>query len=330
MRELPGTVKSSTTGPRRLCALGVLALLALLSFGGSALAAPNTTVTFTFDDGRMSQMAAAQELANRGMNATFFIISSEVGQPGVMTVNDLNTLKASGMEIGAHTVLHRNLTTLSSGEAMRELCLSRNWLMDRGFDVYDMAYPYDVTNASVKQAAAACGYNSARSGGQLQCDAGHACAETMPPLDPYALRTPNAFEISTTLAQMKAMVTNAQNNGGGWVPLEIHDVCDGPSDPLLPPGAPCAPPGRVDRAVFNAFLDWLKIEVDAGRVAVKTMHEVIGGTLQPEVAVDPAPLRTGNLLLNASFEQAGANGPAGCWSNINNGPDNSAHHHDDE
>ena len=66
--------------------------------------------------------------------------------------------------------------------------------MNRGFDVYDMAYPYDSTNASVKQLVAACGYNSARTGGQLQCDANHACAETLPPLDPYALRTPHAFE----------------------------------------------------------------------------------------------------------------------------------------
>ena len=321
MRELPGTVKSSTTGPRRLCALAVLALLALLSFGGSALAAPNTTVTFTFDDGRMSQMAAAQELANRGMNATFFIISSEVGQPGVMTVNDLNTLKASGMEIGAHTVLHRNLTTLSSGEAMRELCLSRNWLMDRGFDVYDMAYPYDVTNASVKQAAAACGYNSARSGGQLQCDAGHACAETMPPLDPYALRTPNAFEITTTLPDMKAMVTNAQNNGGGWVPLELHDVCNGPNDPLLPPLARCTAPGYVTRGVYTQFLDWLQGEVTAGRVQVKTVHDVVGGALAPQVVVDPAPVRTGNMHLNASFELPGAGAqPAECWGTIGNGP----------
>ena len=322
----PGTRRQASARPinsrARLCMAGLFVLVAFLAFSSSsALAAPNTTVTFTFDDGRPSQMAAAQQLANRDMKATFFIISSVVGQPGVMSLNDLNTLKASGMEIGAHTVYHRNLTTLSSDEAMRELCMSRNWLMDRGFSIYEYAHPYDLTNATVKQLAAACGYNGARTGGQLLCNPGHDCVETIPPVDPYSIRTTEAFETTTTLAAMKAMVTNAQNNGGGWVPLEIHDICDGPNDPLLPPGAPCIPPGRVDRAVFNAFLDWLEIEVDAGRVAVKTMHEVIGGSLQPEVAVDPAPLRTGNLLLNPSFEQAGVNGPADCWSNISNGPD---------
>ena len=238
-----------------------------------------------------------------------------------MSVGDLNALEAQGMEIGAHTVLHRDLPDISSDEAMRELCLSRNWLMDRGFDVYDMAYPHDVTNANVKQLAEACGYNSARTGSQLQCDANHACAETIPPLDAYSLRTPNDFKVTTTLAQMKAAVTNAQNNGGGWVPLELHDVCDGPGDPLLPAGAKCTAPYYVTRALYAQFLDWLEGEVDAGRVQVKTVHDVVGGPLEPQVAIEPAPVRTGNMLVNPSFEQAGGHGhPAACWSNITNGP----------
>ena len=218
------------------------------------------------------------------------------------------------MEIGAHTVSHRDLPTLTSDEATRELCLSRNWLMDRGFDVYDMAYPHDSTSASVKQLVAACGYNSARAGSALSCDDGDDCAETVPPLDAYQLRTPDDFNNSTTLAQMKAAVTNAENNGGGWVPLELHDVCNGPNDPLLPAGAPCNPPYVITRSLYTQFLDWLKGEVDAGRVQVKTVHEVVGGPLKPKVAVAPVPARTGNLLVNPSFEQAGTNGlPSSCW-----------------
>jgi hypothetical protein len=194
--------------------------------------------------------------------------------------------------------------------------------MDRGFDVYGMAYPHDDTSASVKQLVAACGYESARTGGQLLCDTYHACAESVPPADPYALRTPLDFQAATTLAQMKAAVTNAENAGGGWVPLELHEVCDGDSDPLLPAGAHCPSPYVVTRARFAQFLDWLQSEVAAGRVQVKTVHQVIGGSLKPEVDVDPAPLRTGNLLVNPSFETAGASGqPSDCWSNVTNGPD---------
>ena len=76
-----------------------------------------------------------------------------------------------------------------------------------------------------------------------------------------------------------------RTTGGGWVPLEMHDVCDGAGDPLLPPLAHCTAPGYVTRALFAQFLDWLKGEVDAGRVQVKTVHDVIGGPLRPEVAM---------------------------------------------
>ena len=84
---------ASITPRARAWGLILVALIAFLSLAGSAQAAPNTTVSFTFDDGRPSQLAAAQELANRGMKGTFFIISAEIGRPGVMTVGDLNTLE---------------------------------------------------------------------------------------------------------------------------------------------------------------------------------------------------------------------------------------------
>ena len=169
--------------------------------------------------------------------------------------------------------------------------------MDRGFDVYDMAYPYDSTNAARE---------AARGRMRLQQRAQRRPAPVR--REPRLLRDgaaarhatrsarPNALETTTTLADMKAMVTNAENSGGGWVPLEIHDICDGPGDPLLPAGAPCYAPGMVTRALFNQFLDWVKGEVDAGRVQVKTVHEVVGGALQPQTPIAPAPVRTGNLL----------------------------------
>ena len=113
-RGIAGSRRPSYVGAVRallrhasLRALVVVAAVVLGVVAAPASAAPNTTVSFTFDDGRPSQLAAAQELVNRGMNATFFIITSQVGLPGVMSLSDLNKLKADGMEIGAHTVLHR-------------------------------------------------------------------------------------------------------------------------------------------------------------------------------------------------------------------------------
>ena len=64
---------------------------------------------------------------------------------------------------------------------------------------------------------------------------------------------------------MKAMVTNAETNGGGWVPLEIHDVCDGEGDPLLPAVRAAARRPATSRAPSTTqFLDWLQGEIDAG------------------------------------------------------------------
>ena len=52
-----------------------------------------------------------------------------------------------------------------------------------------------------------------------------------------------------------------------------------------------------------------------------TVQQVLGGAVQPQVPMAPAPVRTGNLLVNPSYETAGANGlPSSCWSNISNGP----------
>ena len=45
----------------------------------------------------------------------------------------------------------------------------------------------------------------------------------------------------------------------------------------------------ITRSLYTQFLDWLKGEVDAGRVQVKTVHEVVGGALKPKVAVAPRP-----------------------------------------
>ena len=145
------------------------------------------------------------------------------------------------MEIGAHTVLApRPADALERRGDAR--ALPQPQLAD-GPRLRRLRHGVPVRRRRARASsrlAAACGYNSARSRRRSsRATHGHDCAETVPPLDAYALRTPNDFEITTTLAQMKAMVTNAENNGGGWVPLELHDVCNGPNDPLLPPRARC-------------------------------------------------------------------------------------------
>jgi hypothetical protein len=96
-------------------------------------------------------------------------------------------------------------------------------------------------------------------------------AETIPPADPYATRTPANVKSGTTLATVESYVTGAEQNGGGWVQIVIHHLCD-----------------RCDAysmtvADFTGLVDWLAARAPAGTV-VKTTAEVIGGPVQPPVA----------------------------------------------
>ena len=73
---------------------------------------------------------------------------------------------------------------------------------------------------------------------------------------------------------MQSYVTQAENNGGGWVVLVIHSVCDG-CDSL-----------SVSVPRLTQFLDWLQPRASIGTV-VKTQNEVMGGVTGP--APDTTP-----------------------------------------
>ncbi len=93
-----------------------------------------------------------------------------------------------------------------------------------------------------------------------------------PPLDPYATRTPPNPKKATKLSTLELYVQNAEANGGGWVQFVFHRLCE-------QCGAYAITPSK-----FTALLDFLQGEVAAGRVAVQTTAQVIGGTVQPPVS----------------------------------------------
>jgi hypothetical protein len=55
---------------------------------------------------------------------------------------------------------------------------------------------------------------------------GRVFAETIPPADAFATRTPANVKSGTTLATVEEMVTGAEGHGGGWVQMVIHHLCD--------------------------------------------------------------------------------------------------------
>ncbi|MEH0843238.1 polysaccharide deacetylase family protein [Micromonospora sp. CPCC 205711] len=304
---------SSTIAPVRrwpaiLTALvvGLALLLAPATRPTAARAAGPTVVSLTFDDGGYDQYLNARPLLDaHGMHGTFYINSARIGAAGFMSQADLATLAAAGHEIGGHTVSHAALTALSPDDQRRELCNDRVALLGLGFTVKNLAYPYGSADATTRQIAAECGYNSARSvGGVVSPGSCNGCpyAESVPPVAAYFTQTPDSVKATTTLATLQGYVTQAEQHGGGWVQLVMHHVCDG-----------CGEDYEVSPATLASFLDWLALRADAG-TTVKTVDEVIGGVLQPGVPgpslAAPTP---GELVQNASLESATNNGLPSCF-----------------
>jgi peptidoglycan/xylan/chitin deacetylase (PgdA/CDA1 family) len=149
-----------------------------------------TVVSFTFDDGDVDQMTAAQVLRQDGLHGTFYIITGAIGAPNYDTLSDLHKLAADGDEIGGHTVSHLELPHVAPAEARRQLCDSRDILLRWGFHVTSFAYPGGVYSPAVEAMVRQCGFDSARTVAGLRSPGCPTCtmAETMPPHDPYAVR----------------------------------------------------------------------------------------------------------------------------------------------
>jgi peptidoglycan/xylan/chitin deacetylase (PgdA/CDA1 family) len=251
----------------------VFAAIALLVLPSAAAAAADpspTVVSITFDDGYSATSVGLDAMKERGMKGTLYINSQRVGySANFFSRSQLKSYYNSGFEIGAHTLDHEDLTAMSPDEARADLCADRTNLMDMGFPVTSLAYPFGAENADVQQAAKDCGFNSGRTTSDLKAPtscANCAVAETVPPKNPYAIRTPSTVQYTHTLDQLKTLVTQAENGGGGWVPLVFHHICDD-----------CTT-NSITLANFTAFLDWLQTR--PATTTVKTVHEVIGGPVQ--------------------------------------------------
>jgi peptidoglycan/xylan/chitin deacetylase (PgdA/CDA1 family) len=268
----------------------------MLSGAATASATRPLIVSLTFDDGFADQMIALQLLKNHGMVGTFYINSTFIGAPGYMTRADLETLRASGHEIGGHSFNHSSLISLSADEANRQICTDRNTLLSWGYAVTSFAYPFSDFNPSVKSTVQTCGYNTARAVGGLWSP--HSCtqcpaAEPIPSADLFATRTPDGIEETWTLQDLKNTVTRAEMNGG-WLAFVFHNVCDACS------------PQSIRASVLDQFLRWLQSRSGPTiRTTVKTVQQVVTGSVKPPVPPIPPPPPGDlgvNTVRNASLE----------------------------
>lgn len=206
---------------------GILVLLALAAPAAEA----RTVVSLVFDAGTADQARALPVLERHGMRATFYVSSGQIGDPGRLTWPQLRHMQALGHEIGGQTVNHTRLPGLPARRMRAEICGDRLRLLDRGIAADAFAYPFGAYTGAARDVVVGCGYSSGRLASGI-AGAGKVCprcpyAETLPPRNRFATRVPAGVRRTSSLARLTRAVRDAQRNGGGWVQILLHHVCDG-------------------------------------------------------------------------------------------------------
>lgn len=127
-------------------------------------AAPGPAVALTFDDGFENIARAAPVLARHRFPATVFLVTDYCGKqndwPGqwagaprlpLMAWSRIRELSAAGIEFGAHTATHPDLTRLDVSQAREEMLSSKRCIEDAtGRPVRSFAYPYGAMSAATR------------------------------------------------------------------------------------------------------------------------------------------------------------------------------------
>lgn len=140
-------------------------------------------VTSSWDDGHRSDVRLARMLKEYGLKATFYVSpkNQEFARRDLLTSQEIRDISRN-FEIGAHTLTHPRLPTISKTEAEKEIVESKAVLEKvTGKEISTFCYP--------------CGaYTEFHM--QLVKDAGYRYARTV---DRYAFKMDNPYEAGTSL-----------------------------------------------------------------------------------------------------------------------------------
>ena len=134
---------------------------------------PPGLVALSFDDGMRDNHAVVLPLLQEyGIPATVYVVSGIIGKPNpwmspgagerMMTAEELRELAAAGIELGAHTVTHPDLSELDRDACLREMVESREEIERlTGAEVSTFAYPFCTYGPAALEAAREAGFRAA-------------------------------------------------------------------------------------------------------------------------------------------------------------------------
>lgn len=118
---------------------------------------PEKPVLLTFDDGYADVAKnALPVLKHYGFSAAIFVLTDRLcwEELPVMSMGDIQDWAARGIEIGAHTRTHPDLTSVTADVMRSELTGSKKDLTEAGVTPASFAYPYGCYDERVRSAVA--------------------------------------------------------------------------------------------------------------------------------------------------------------------------------
>ena len=88
---------------------------------GEALSAEGKRLVITFDDSLPTHPFAAEVLSALGLKGLFLLTTGELGQPGRLALEAVDSLASASMRLGSHGFTHEFMTCMSDEQLGREL-----------------------------------------------------------------------------------------------------------------------------------------------------------------------------------------------------------------
>ena len=124
---------------------------------------PARPVVLTFDDGYIDFYTTALPILQaHGFRAVSYVVPGFLNNPRYMTSAEVAEINVSGIEIGAHTMTHADLTKAGPAQLVQEVRGSKAALEQLlGHPVLDFCYPSGKFNATVIASLQQFGFQSA-------------------------------------------------------------------------------------------------------------------------------------------------------------------------